>query len=202
MTTKPVSAIIPAAGNSGRMGSDKALLPFSDGLSFAGHLINSYSGFGAHPIVLVVNKNLDLSKMDQGQYDLLLNEYPDLGRSYSILLGTRNVPKDCPCFLHNIDNPFIESELLEGLMDGVVPDGFAVPVCSGRGGHPILLGEQVINYLQNLNELPDFRTVLKQFRKIEIPCNDQRILLNINTDEDYRMFLKLQSGKTNHLYKY
>jgi CTP:molybdopterin cytidylyltransferase MocA len=183
--------IIPAAGNSGRMGSDKALLPYGNGMSFAENLIKSYSEFGAQPVVVVVNNTLDLSGFDTSQFVTILNEYTDWGRSYSILLGTKRIPKDCDCFLHNIDNPFVGTELLSLLLSTNIPDSYSVPVYQGRGGHPVLLGKRIVEYLQNLEEVLDFRKVLKQFNRIEVPYNNERILWNINTPVDYEKFLKL-----------
>ena len=190
MTTFPFSVIIPAAGNSGRIGTDKALLAYGNGFSFAEHLIKSYSGFGVHPVVMVVNTMLDLSGFATSQYVTVLNEHTDWGRSYSIMLGTRKVPKKCSCFLHNIDNPCIGNELLSLLLEANEPDSYVVPVFQGRGGHPILLGNRIVEYLQNMDEVPDFREVLKQFNRIEVPYGDERILWNINTPAEYERFIK------------
>jgi molybdenum cofactor cytidylyltransferase len=191
LTTKPFSVIIPAAGNSGRMGSDKALLPYGNGLSFAEKLIKSYSEFGTQTVVVVVNKNLDLSGFDTSQLVTVLNEHTDWGRSYSIFLGSKKVQNDCTCFLHNIDNPFVGTELLNLLLDTIKPDSYVVPVYHGKGGHPVLLGNGIVGYLQNQDKVFDFREVLNQFNRIEVPYNNEQILLNINTPEDYEMFLKL-----------
>jgi molybdenum cofactor cytidylyltransferase len=190
LTTKPFSVIIPAAGNSGRMGSDKALLPYGNGLSFAENLIKSYSEFGAQPVVMVVNKNLDLSGFNTSQSVTVLNEHTDWGRSYSIFLGSKKAQKDYACFLHNIDNPFVGTELLNLLLDTIKPDSYVVPGYQGKGGHPVLLGKRIVGYLQNLDEVHDFREVLKLFNRIEVPYNDERILWNINTPVDYEKFLK------------
>lgn len=191
MTAKPFSVIIPAAGNSGRMGSDKALLPYGKGLSFAENLIKSYSEFGAQPVVMVVNNTLDLSGFDTSLFVTVLNEHTDWGRSYSILLGIKRIPKDCACFLHNIDNPFVGTELLRLLLSTNMPDSYSVPVYQGRGGHPVLLGNRIIEYLQNLDEVPDFREVLKEFSRIGMTYGDERILWNINTPAEYDKFLKI-----------
>jgi CTP:molybdopterin cytidylyltransferase MocA len=183
--------IIPAAGNSGRMGSDKALLPYGNGLSFAENLIKSYSESGAQPVVVVVNNTLDLSGFDPSQLVTVVNERTDWGRSYSILLGTKRIPKDCACFLHNIDNPLIGTELLRLLLSTNMPDSYCVPVYQGRGGHPVLLGKRIVEYLQKLDEMLDFREVLKQFKRIEVLYPDERILWNINTPADYKKFLEM-----------
>jgi molybdenum cofactor cytidylyltransferase len=185
--------IIPAAGNSGRMGTDKALLAYGNGFSFAEHLIKSYSGFGALPVVMVVNKMLDLSGFDTSQFVTILNEHINRGRSYSIILGAGKVPKECSCFLHNIDNPCIGTELLNLLLEADKPDSYVVPVYQGRGGHPVLLGNRIVEYLQNMDEVPDFREVLKEFTRIEVPYGDERILLNINTPVEYERFLRISN---------
>jgi CTP:molybdopterin cytidylyltransferase MocA len=171
------------------MGSDKALLPYGKGLSFAENLIMNYSEFGARPIVMVVNNMLDLSGFDASQFVTVVNEHTDWGRSYSILLGTKRIPKDCACFLHNIDNPFIGTELLRLMLSTNMPDSYSVPVYEVRGGHPVLLGKGIVDYLQNLDEVPDFREVLKQFNRVEVPYSDEQILWNINTPVDYERFI-------------
>jgi molybdenum cofactor cytidylyltransferase len=187
---KQVSVIILAAGNSGRMGSDKAQLPAGNGFSFAGKLVKGFSEFGVHPIVVVVNKNIDLSELNPAQIIITLNEHLEKGRSWSILQGMKDVPGYCPCFLQNIDNPYLENELMDLLLDSVKPDSYVVPVYQGKGGHPVLLGGQIVNCLKNLNDLPDFRKVLKQFNRIEVAYCDERILLNINTPAEYEQFIK------------
>jgi molybdenum cofactor cytidylyltransferase len=187
---KPVSAIILAAGNSGRMGSDKAQLPFGNGLSFAGQMIKCYSGFGVAPLVMVVNNDTDLSQLDSRLFVPVLNDHPEYGRSRSILLGVKEVSSDRPCFLHNIDNPYLEDDLLEMLLSVVQPDSYVVPVYKEKGGHPVLLGSEIVNYLRDINQLHDLREVLKQFRRIEISFPDKGILWNINTPEDYNKFMQ------------
>jgi molybdenum cofactor cytidylyltransferase len=174
------------------MGTDKALLDYGNGFSFAEHLIKSYSGYGAQPVVMVVNTMLDLSGFDTSQFDAVLNEHTDWGRSYSIVLGAGRVPKENSCFLHNIDNPFSGNELLNLLLEGNKSDSYVVPVFQGRGGHPVLLGNRIVEYLQNLDEVPDFREVLKQFNRIEVPFGDERILWNINTPAEYERFIKTE----------
>jgi CTP:molybdopterin cytidylyltransferase MocA len=183
-----VSVIIPAAGNSGRMGFDKALLTFPAGLNFADHLGTVYHAFGAEPVVLVVNRTFDRSKVDPGLFVFVANEHVEKGRSYSIRLGIKKITAGSVCFIHNVDNPFADLLLFDLLLAAVSPDGYVVPVCDGRGGHPVLLGSNVVEYLRK-SEIPaDFRMALQQFRRMEIPFMDERILRNINTPADYEEF--------------
>ena len=78
----PFSVIIPAAGNSGRMGSDKALLKLADGKTFAENLLSNYTKSGADPVIMVVNKSFDLSKITPGSAVIVVNDYITYGCSY------------------------------------------------------------------------------------------------------------------------
>lgn len=185
------SAIILAAGNSGRMGSDKAMLKYNNGQTFANHLVKSYSEFGVQPVVLIVNESRIQPNMDNCALIRVTNKHVEYGRSHSIFLGIQKIPKGCSCFIQNIDNPFIEPYLLEQMIALAESDGFVLPVWNGMGGHPVLLGHNVVKYIQGMNTLPDFREVLKEFKRIALPFPDERILWNINTPGDYARFLKM-----------
>ncbi|HEX7411172.1 MAG TPA: NTP transferase domain-containing protein [Bacteroidales bacterium] len=186
------SAIIPAAGNSDRMGSDKALLANSDGQTFASHLVKSYAAFGAQPVVLIVNEHNNQPDYNGIPFIRVVNKHLDYGRSHSIFLGLQQIPNGNSCFIQNVDNPFIEPFLLEQMLALAESDGFVVPVWNGMGGHPVLLGVNVVSYIQGLNALPDFREVLKEFKRIALPFPDERILWNINTPGEYEKFLKMR----------
>ncbi|MCX6246033.1 MAG: NTP transferase domain-containing protein [Bacteroidetes bacterium] len=191
MKKPSVSVIIPAAGESGRMGSDKPLLAYSPGLNFTDHLINAYLEFGADPIMLVVNRQFDASRLIARSAVCVVNEHVDRGRSWSIRLGIGMIPAGNACFIHNVDNPYAERTLLEALMHAVSPGGYVVPVYDGKGGHPVLLGSRVVEYLRNASVPADFRKSLEMFQRNEIPFPDERILLNINTPSDYENFRKM-----------
>lgn len=184
----PFSAIIPAAGNSGRMGSNKAQLVYGVGESFASHLVKNYALSGAQPVLLITNEQQDQPGFD-GSFIRVINRHVESGRSHSIFLGIQQVPEGNACFIQNIDNPFIEPGLLDQMIALHESDGFVVPVCHGTGGHPVLLGRNVVSYIRGLDLLPDFREVLKKYKRIETPYRDERILWNINTPREYESFL-------------
>jgi molybdenum cofactor cytidylyltransferase len=186
----PFSALIPAAGNSERMGRDKALLPFAPGVTFARHLTNCYGAYGCNPIVLVVNEQFDTAAYHQDELLIVVNQHVEKGRSWSIHLGLQRVPRGTSCFIQNVDNPFLHPGLLDKLIQSATPDGIAVPVWGDRGGHPVLLGNKVVDLLRGEKELPDFRTIMHRFARVEVPYHDERILLNVNSPCDYRDFIR------------
>ena len=186
----PFSVIIPAAGNSDRMGSAKAFLRLANGQTFAESLLSGYSRYGATPVILVVNESADPAKINSGSAICIINDHIDYGRSYSIKLGIQHIPAGHACFIQNVDNPFAGPDLLDQLLFNLKDDSYVIPVHGNKGGHPILLGTNIISELAGIDSLFDFREVLRNFPRIEISWNDPAVLLNINTKEDYLKFLE------------
>jgi len=183
-----VSAVIPAAGLSQRMGSSKAILSTEKKLTFAGHLVEVFAAFGCKPVIMVVNEEFNPATCPTGDAIIVLNRRLDKERSWSILLGLKRVPDYHACFIQNVDNPFLEIELLNVLAGAVARNSHVMPIYQGRGGHPLLLGNEVVDYLRDLDDLADFKQALKAFPGYKVPYHDERILLNINTPADYRAF--------------
>jgi CTP:molybdopterin cytidylyltransferase MocA len=187
-----LSAVVPAAGNSGRMGRQKALLPVGNGLNFATNLVAFYTDFGCDPVILVINRDLDATLVQTDKNLVVVNHQVVLGRLYSIQLGLQHIPEDSFCFIHNVDNPYLEMDLLRRMAHAAAEDNYVVPVYNARAGHPALLGSRVIDCIRRKDHQTDFREILKGFTKIEVPCSDERILWNINTPGEYEAFLRWQ----------
>jgi CTP:molybdopterin cytidylyltransferase MocA len=186
-----LSAIIPAAGIPQRMGSSRAALSIARRLAFAGHLVNVFTSYGCNPVVMVVNEDFDPATCPTENAVIVLNRRLDKGRSWSILLGMKYIPEHYMCFIQNVNNPFLEPDLLDKLKETATPSGYVFPICKGQSGHPLLLGSEVVNHLRGLEELPDFLQTLRTFPGYKVPYEDERILLSINTPADYRAYLDL-----------
>lgn len=174
------------------MGSDKAMLANGRGFTFAGHLVNCFGAYGCKPVVLVVNSQFDASPFKGENIVTVVNHHLEKGRSWSIHLGLKHVPQGSACFIQNIDNPFLEPGLLDILLGSAPPDGYAVPVSPGGGGHPVLLGEKVVDWFRQEPDYPDFRDSLRRFTRTGVSFPDERIRWNINTPGDYKEFIDWQ----------
>jgi molybdenum cofactor cytidylyltransferase len=192
-------AIILAAGLSKRMGHDKLNLPFGLNYSFLSNILAGFHTFGSSPVVVVVNPLSEpqartISTGTGGATVVVVNDAPEKGRFRSLQLGLREIGSDFPVFIQNVDNPFVDAVLLQQMLHAA-PDGdFVVPVFNSKGGHPVLLNTvvtlQIIRCSEPSTALNSF---LKAYRKVTVPATDSRILLNINTPEDYRDFLRLST---------
>ncbi|MFA4852313.1 MAG: NTP transferase domain-containing protein [Bacteroidales bacterium] len=187
--------IILSAGLSLRMGQWKALLPYKNGKTFLEKIILEYVHFGTAGIILVVNKMLKnemiISPLLMDKVRLIINPKPEKGRWSSLWLGLNALDHKNSCYIQNVDNPFVSTDLLQDLEAKIMKDNYVVPVFKGKGGHPVLLGQEIMKYILSLDEADrDLRELLNKFRRTEVETNDKNILMNINSMEEYRKYFK------------
>lgn len=195
------SAVILAAGLSGRMGVPKLSLRFRGDASFADQCIRQFVDFGCSQISLVVNEEgfawINRQARDHSlQVQVILNPNPEYGRFFSLQQGLATLSEVSPVFVHNVDNPFVTVNLLKQLQSAwqelclTDPSGknnyYIKPVVGGRGGHPVLLGPGVAGRIRRENNNPEsLKSYLANFPAISVPSVDPKVLVNINTLADY-----------------
>lgn len=190
------SALILAAGTSGRMGRLKAFLPFDEHRCFLDKIIDEYLGFGVDELVVVLNEKgmRSFEKMDfhnKSAVKTVLNAYPERERFFSVQTGLAALNAPEAVFLHNVDNPFVNQEVLQKLFKQVAPETYIVPVFDSRGGHPVLLSKEIVAGLISVSDYTlNLKDVLHRFSAIRIPVDDEKILLNINTPKEYEHYVK------------
>ena len=199
MTKKDCSALILAAGNSSRMGTPKFLLKMPDGTSFLESLAHQYADFGCAEIVVVLSqKGLQLIKDKPqnlpSQIQIVINTHIEFGRFYSIKTGLKQLNTES-VFIHNIDNPYANKNVLEQIYKAKLEGEFIKPILNGKGGHPVLISKSVCNYLLNeKNNDQNFKLFLDSFPTKKVKVKDDTVLLNINTYDEY---LEFYSGRVN-----
>ncbi len=187
------SVLILAAGRSQRMGTPKMLLPFNNENNFLEIILKSYKAAGLSNIAVVVNKEnsrLAAPFTVGNEATVVINEHPDWQRFYSVWVGLKTTNANNPVFIHNIDNPFVEGGLLKKMAEKLPDNGYVVPVYQQHGGHPVLLSGYVANkIIQSKDYSTNLKTFLSQFNRVNVETNNDDILVNINTSEEYRKFI-------------
>ena len=191
------SAIILSAGKSARFGKDKAFLPFDEGHSFLNHLLNEYSEAGANMITVVIHHAMkeeterQINKLKHSEnIRIVVNPHPEAGRFFSIKTALGKSENHVPCFIQNIDNPFTTSLLLRKMIEVFQPETYVVPVYRNQHGHPVLVAPEIINRLASQPDDANLRELLSAFRNMEIECDDEKILANINSRQDFINYFK------------
>jgi CTP:molybdopterin cytidylyltransferase MocA len=186
-----VSCIILSAGDSGRMGMPKALLPFGNQkLTFLEKILQSYRQAGINQIVVVVNSGLlrqinDLKLPESIQ--VVENLHPEKGRFYSLQTGMKYVKTGSHVFIQNVDNPFIDQRVLNLMIENINGALVILPAFSGKAGHPVLIHPDVCESIIRSESLEArIDCFLQDFPSLKVEVNDPGILANVNTPEDYR----------------
>jgi CTP:molybdopterin cytidylyltransferase MocA len=184
--------IILAGGNSSRFGKPKPFLKLDSGLTFTEHLIVTYQQFGCKEIILVLNSNLSevfensFPETVKGKIKIVYNSKPDLGRFYSLKLGADAVSDSDYFFIQNIDNPFTDLVILQKLYSNRKPYAFVSPFYTDRGGHPVLVPGIIIDMIRKEANIDlSLKEFLTQFKKIPVSIENDKILVNINTPDNY-----------------
>lgn len=187
-----IDLILLISGMSKRMGSEKSLLPFSENKSFICHLIETYLSLQNITVFVVVNcQNSQAIKQACKNFDqqvvFIENPNPEKGRFWSILTGLERVNKGRGVFIQNIDNPFVNEQLINAMVENYQTNSFLVPQFEGKNGHPLLLGANLVKELkENADKLTDLKGFLNKQKKRILITNERAVLANINSPEEYK----------------
>lgn len=196
------AGLILAAGDSSRMGRDKALLPWPPSAAgqstssdtFLSAAIRSLS-MATEFVLVVVGKNEPaLAPIIYAQgASLVVNPDPDRGQFSSLQVGLREVlnhGRDA-AMITLVDRPPASTTTVETLREAFEAANQSiwavVPEFSGKHGHPYLVGREMMEAFLRVpassiaREIEhDHREHIQYFR-----VDDPLVVLNINTPEDY-----------------
>lgn len=192
MEKQKSGVIILAGGHAGRMGYPKLFLKINQA-TFIEAITKVYIAAGIQNIVLVLNEKyhtpewMPLIDPLLPMIKIIVNNHPEKGRLHSIMLGRTLSGMSDYVYLQNCDNPVIQAAWLDALWKHRLPGGYVVPKYQGRGGHPVLLSRSI------LRQLPDtldqtLKQLLQDFPSAVVEIDDERLLWNVNTPEDYERF--------------
>jgi molybdenum cofactor cytidylyltransferase len=198
--------VILAAGESTRMGSDKALLPWppaepgkNSAQTFLSAAIAAFSPFNDLVIVVAGTNEANLAPLAYaaGAY-VVQNPDPQRGQFSSLQVGLREVlnhGRDA-AMITLVDRPPVSASTLETLVASfqaaLSNEKWAVvPEYAGKHGHPILVGREMMEAFLRAPDTATARDVTHANRQhIEyVPIDDPMIALNVDTPQDYTALL-------------
>ncbi|HXP17085.1 MAG TPA: nucleotidyltransferase family protein [Terriglobales bacterium] len=202
--------VILAAGESSRMGSDKALLPWPPAGSnaaaasetFVSAAIRLLSSFADQVVVVAGNNEAILAPAVYGAGgSLVRNPAPERGQFSSLQVGLREVlnqGRDA-AVVTLVDRPPAGPEVLENLRQAFEVSRSEVwalvPEYNGKHGHPFLASREMIEAFLRAPATATARDVEHQNqRHIQyVPVDDPRVVMNVNTPEEYAALLNARS---------
>jgi molybdenum cofactor cytidylyltransferase len=202
--------VILAAGESSRMGTDKALLPWPpsaagqppSGQTFLSAAIHSFS-LSTDFIVVVAGKNeAAVAPIAYANgASIVINPDPSRGQFSSLQVGLRellNRGRDA-AIITLVDRPPANTATVQSLRGAFEAAGnevwAVVPEFSGKHGHPFLVGREMIEAFLHAPPTSTARDIEHQHqdRIRYVPVDDPNVTLNVNTPDDYAKLSALTS---------
>ena len=185
-------AVVLAAGESRRMGTQKLLLPFGE-TTVVGAVVRTAqaSRAGRTLVVLGADREAVRRELEPAGVDFAVNENYPLGMLTSIQAGFRALPDDAKAAVVLLgDQPFLASRVIDLVIDAheAASKGIVVPAFQGRRGHPVLIDLKYRDEVLAIDPADGLRRLMLAHSDdiLEIDVADPSILRDLDTPEDYR----------------
>ncbi len=185
-----LAAVILAAGESRRMGSPKALLPYR-GSTFLEYLlqITRHTSVGWTRVVVGAHAPEIARAVHLVRDELVNNLDWEKGQLSSIQAALRSLPPDktdgillCP-----VDHPLVSAVLVGALIEAFYKTGksIVVPTYKQKRGHPMIFSKALYDKLLAAPEDVGARAVVWAHAEdlLEIPTDEEGVVLNLNDPE-------------------
>lgn len=190
------AALITAAGISSRMGDFKPMLNIGS-ISIAQRIVATFQQAGIDRIVMVTGYNaatLERHLANQGIIFLRNENYRSTQMFDSVKIGLEYLKDKCDRILFTpVDIPLFTYDTVLRIMKSRAD--VAKPVCSGKDGHPILISSGLADIILADEGEGGLSGALGRctYNIAQIPVDDQGVLHDADTPDDYRALLKFHN---------
>ena len=198
-----IAGIILAAGESSRMGRDKALLPLGRE-TFLEHLIEVLRG-EVRPLLVVLGYHAEEIAARLAPFtdvEIVRNPNYKLGQLSSLQAALR-APASGPvagALVCLVDHPAITKEVVRAVLARFErhPTRIIIPTCRGHRGHPVLFPSRLFEELLDAPLEEGARAVVRRHAaEVElVETGEEGILLDVDRPADYEALLERSSQRT------
>ncbi len=192
---EPVAGVVLAAGGSTRLGRSKPLLDWH-GQPFVRAVASTALAAGLQPVVVVTGSQAD----DVGlalagtPVSIVHNAAWESGQASSIRAGLQAVPATAGAVVFLLaDQPQVDADVISALVGQHAAglDPIVAPlVMMERRGNPVLFDRVTFPDLLTVQGDVGGRALFSKHRVQYLPWYDERLLLDVDTEEDYRRLLE------------
>jgi molybdenum cofactor cytidylyltransferase len=188
-----IAGLVLAAGESTRMGQDKALLTYR-GRTFLETIVSTLSEGGIERIVVVLGHHAEeiRQKTRLEGVEVIVNAQYQLGQTSSLQAGLARLDGQEieAALLCLVDHPAVSPETVRALAKAFQPPFPAViiPTFRGQRGHPVLISRGLFRELLSLGEGVGANTVIRKYLRTAglLEVNDGGVVTDIDDREAYR----------------
>ena len=188
--TKPIGAIVLAAGFSSRFGSSKLLAHLSNGKSIFQQTVERIAG--VFPDRLVVTRPemaAQLQSLAQGT-SILSFEHAEQGMGATLAFAAQQIDDWDGCLVCLGDMPFIETSTYRRIADNITADSIVTPTFNSKMGNPAAFGKNFFTDLGALTGDTGGRKLTSIYPQAvrELQVSDPGILQDIDTLEELALY--------------
>jgi molybdenum cofactor cytidylyltransferase len=194
-----LAAVILSGGESRRMGSPKALIPYR-GRTFLEHLLEVAHHPNISPTVVVLGPHADpiRKQVALDAVNVVINQEWEKGQLSSIQAAVRHLLLNDASdgfLLFLVDHPFVSAELVNQLTSEFYRSGkgrsgkaIVLPAFHGKRGHPVIFARRLYEELLAAPLDKGARTVVWAHADevLEVPTEEEGVVLNVNDPETLR----------------
>jgi molybdenum cofactor cytidylyltransferase len=190
---EPVAGIILAAGGAHRYGDAKLLLPWR-GKPLIRHVAENAIRAGVSKVIVVLGSIIDPIKeaLASLPVEFVINYDWAQGQSTSIKIGLNALSNRFTSVIFLLaDQPQIPPGLLVSLIEShrysLAP--ITAPLVNGNRSNPVIFDCTTFPDLQGLQGDTGGRAIFSKYKLEWVNWNDDRILLDVDTPEDYQRLM-------------
>jgi molybdenum cofactor cytidylyltransferase len=196
-----IVAVILSAGESSRMGQPKALLPI-EGVRFVEKIVSALKSTDVGNIIVVLGHNAEemRQKISDLPVTILINHDYKQGQLSSLQVAIRHLESSSEgspvdgILVHLVDHPYISATLVDLMIKRFYETKklIVVPRFQGRRGHPVIFARALFSELLAAGPDQGAKPVVHAHRDdtLEIDTEDEGVLIDIDTPEEYRLRVK------------
>jgi molybdenum cofactor cytidylyltransferase len=184
-------AVVLAAGESRRMGTQKLLLPFGETTVVSAVVRTALaSRAGKIHAVLGADREAVRAELAPRGVGFAVNEDFHLGMLSSVQAGFRALPAEARAAVIMLgDQPFLSAPAVDAVIASYEAGGrgLVVPTFRGRRGHPLLIDLRYRDEVLAFDQADGLRRLLRAHPDdiLEAETADANILRDLDTPEDY-----------------
>ena len=185
------AGIILAAGKAERFGSPKILLDWK-GKPLIRYIAEQVLGSGFSQVAVVLGATIDpaVSVLEDLPISIVVNRRYAEGMGTSFSAGITALEQDVDgAFIFLGDHPFVDAELIKKMKTCASEADVIYPVYEHIPGHPVLWNKRTFSRIQSLPPGQTGKELQKEFHCLKIPWGSRQIVLDIDTQDDYKELL-------------
>lgn len=184
-------AVILAAGESRRMGTQKLLLAFGE-TTVVGAVVGTALASRVDRVLVVLGADKDdvREEIEPLGINFVVNENFAEGMLSSVQAGFRALPADAEAAVVMLgDQPFLPARVVDAVVEAFRQSGkgIVVPAFQGRRGHPVLVDLKYRDAVLALDPTDGLRRLMHAHPEdiFEAEVEDANILRDMDVPEDY-----------------